>query len=472
MASGNSVIFSGENSLYSKVVPTDQQYETLQLAWNELRDFLIPYIRKTHAYTLKTWIQGSYKYRTLIRPLAKEESYDLDLGVYFLTEEVEGTSASSLREMISDGLTAYMEVCENVKKIEKQRKRCLRIVYKDDFHIDIPVYILDEDSDLRTLAVLPDDWEQSDPKQLYMWFKQTVPESERPAVRRLIQYIKGWAIVAFRLNQGAAISSITTTVLAARFYSSLPSTFISWNDEERLIEFVKWMKNELAEEFRVNNPINLTENLCRIENANKSFTTDKINILRAAVEQAEAAETCDEAIIAWEQAFGYLIELPTDVDVLLAETSDFAKSYLPVVAPTFKLPSIRIKVLSKDKKTVLRTCINAVANLTKENSLDFSIENAHELPPNSRAIWTVRNGGQEASDVFDLGHITHAASLNQTIHETIAYTGRHFMDCAIVTGAKVHSLVRVPVHVGGLFASISHALSENRRIKRFRGRVQ
>ena len=36
-----------------------------------------------HGYTISTWLQGSYTYATLIKPVHLGEEYDVDVGLYF-----------------------------------------------------------------------------------------------------------------------------------------------------------------------------------------------------------------------------------------------------------------------------------------------------------------------------------------------------------------------------------------------------
>jgi hypothetical protein len=78
-------LFNGaaEQALYARVTPSPKQVEFLQTQWNELADHLKRELSQRHGYAVSTWLQGSYKYATLIKPVHKGERYDVDLGVYF-----------------------------------------------------------------------------------------------------------------------------------------------------------------------------------------------------------------------------------------------------------------------------------------------------------------------------------------------------------------------------------------------------
>lgn len=77
-------LFNGqaEQTLYARVTPSAEQREFLQQQWNALADHLRAQLAR-HGYPISTWLQGSYKYGTLIKPVRLGEEYDVDLGLYF-----------------------------------------------------------------------------------------------------------------------------------------------------------------------------------------------------------------------------------------------------------------------------------------------------------------------------------------------------------------------------------------------------
>ena len=72
---------AGEQTLINRVSPTAQQREFLQTSWNELAEHLKVALKAKHGYTICTWLQGSYKYGTLIKPVHPGKEYDVDLGI-------------------------------------------------------------------------------------------------------------------------------------------------------------------------------------------------------------------------------------------------------------------------------------------------------------------------------------------------------------------------------------------------------
>jgi hypothetical protein len=72
-----------KQTLHRRITPSDQQMADQQTRWNELADHLIAELRITSGKPIRTWLQGSYKYATQIRPPSKGEEFDIDLGVFF-----------------------------------------------------------------------------------------------------------------------------------------------------------------------------------------------------------------------------------------------------------------------------------------------------------------------------------------------------------------------------------------------------
>jgi len=64
---------AGEQTLISRLSPTAQQREFLQTSWNELAERLKVSLKAKHGYPIPTWLQGSYKYGKLMKPVHPDE---------------------------------------------------------------------------------------------------------------------------------------------------------------------------------------------------------------------------------------------------------------------------------------------------------------------------------------------------------------------------------------------------------------
>jgi hypothetical protein len=254
-----------KQTLHRRITPSDQQMADQQTRWNELADHLIAELRITSGKPIRTWLQGSYKYATQIRPPSKGEEFDIDLGVFFSwvgdAEDGDLTHVD-LRRLTQTSLLAYAETAEGVLSVDMPAKpRCMRIHYDGDFHIDVPCYHLDPSADMRTLAA-KGGWEISDPKAIYLWFQGLFDGSTRAKVRRHIRYPKCWAGLKWKIVAGRP-SSVLLTVLVADACTEIGANNLGV-DDDTLLAILRKISARLVRADEVYNPINESENLNRL----------------------------------------------------------------------------------------------------------------------------------------------------------------------------------------------------------------
>lgn len=439
-------LFNGtaSDSLINRVTPSAEQREFLQQQWNDMRDHLCPQLQQVSGYPISTWLQGSYKYGTLIRPVHLGEEYDVDVGIYFEWEkEVGGAypSPEQLRTWVQRELVAYDEQCEVIDHVEDPAKeRCSRAVFKKQFHIDTPVYHLERSKDKRRLACLSKGWEESDPKPIYKWFKDAASGDEREQLRRQVRYLKGWAALAFVDIPESRPSSIFLTVVVTEAYQAawLDRLLGMKDDEDALVDVIARIHARLFLRRAVHNPVDQVEDLNRMSaDAWDGFLT----CLQALSDAAErAADTADEAAAAliWSEQFSFLMPLPEAEEVeVLEDTSGRAVMQVPEIEVTVFLGK------SKQSHTSYR---NEVPSVGKDCYLVFRIVNAHIIPEYATVEWTVRNAGDESDTVGDLGHRKMGIRL-LTVREHTSYVGKHFMDCVVRLNGQVYAARRVPVNI-------------------------
>lgn len=433
---------SADQTLIGRVTPTSDQREFLQKHWNDLAEHLKKTLGPCHGYTISTWLQGSYKYATLIKPVHADEEYDVDVGVYFEwdgEEDIEPTP-KQLRDWVQAEMLEYEKSCVELKKVEVPAKeRCSRASYIRQFHIDTPVYHLNPDSDVRRLACLSDRWENSDPKAIYKWFKDAVSGDDKDQLRRLVRYLKAWAAVSFDDAADSRPSSIFLTVVATEAYQALwPQRLLGMDDDDALVAVIKKMHDRLFDERRVANPIDDDEDLNRMSADGWNGFLPRLTSLQDIAERADEADDEPSAALIWSEAFSFLMPLPeTDEVEMVDERSGRA---------VMQLPEIDVEVFAGNPKRSIARHRNEVPGVAKDCSLVFTIINPHVVPEFSTVEWTVRNEGQEADGRSDLGHRRVGMRLLTTDEHT-AYVGRHFMDCIVRLNGQVYAVRRVPVTI-------------------------
>jgi hypothetical protein len=457
-------LFNGdaEQTLHGRITPSDAQIEHLRVQWNLLAEFLIADLQRVSDFPLQTWLQGSYKYSTLIKPVHKDEEYDVDLGLYFVWDPRDHDltpQPAQLRKWVQQSLLNYAETNSDVQSIDEPKERCSRAIYKKLFHIDTPTYHLNTDDDSRRLACLTNGWEPSDPKAIYKWFKGQADSTDAAQLRRIIRYLKAWAAVAFDDVPDARPSSIVLTVLATHAFTGM---WISRNDEDALIHIIRQLRERLDGDRRVPNPVDSKEDLNRISEENWGAFLTRLTALADVAESADSVE--DEAAggLAWSQAFLWLMPL-IEVDSLEVEDDDGGRALMVV-------PDVEVRVFDRKGGTLLATHQNEVPSVEKNRWLLFRIVQTHQVPAYSYIEWTVRNDGLDADDVGDLGHQQVGMGLTE-VEEGTAYSGKHYMDCVIRVHGSVFALRRIPVYIAEVRKIVANPGARNwinRRSRRSR----
>jgi len=437
-------LFNGtaEQTLYGRVTPTPEQRQFLQEQWNALADRLKDRL-SNWGYPISTWIQGSYKYGTLIKPVHKGEEYDVDVGIYFSWDPNEtdlSPTPQQLRSWVQHELLEYQkEVDVLVEVADPPKERCSRAIYKQQFHIDTPTYHLNPVNDARRLACVSGSWESSDPKLLYKWFRDVVGTDNHELLRRLIRYLKGWAAVAFEDAPKARPSSILLTVTVAEAFSKMwRARLLGVADDDALIAVIAILYERFVNDSKVPNPVDGKENLNRIPEDSWSAFLTRLAVLNDAAQAADAAEDEASAAFAWEGAFSFLMPLPEADGVEVVEPA--------TNLALMQVPDIEVRVYDKRDGKLLVTHTNEVPSVAKDRWLVFDLANKHVLPDYADISWTVRNDGEEAVHIGDLGHFRRGINMH-TVDEITAYLGKHYMDCVIRLNGTIFAVRRVPVNI-------------------------
>ncbi|WP_454690200.1 CBASS cGAMP synthase [Achromobacter aloeverae] len=435
-------LFNGaaEQTLYRRIAPSEEQRAFLQEQWNRLADYLRPTLA-AWGFPVTTWLQGSYKYGTLIRPVRLGESFDVDVGVYFSWDSAAPEArpaVGQLRDWVQSALSQFQHVTPAVKEVvDPAKERCSRAIYVQNFHIDTPVYHLDSVTDARRLACLSGQWEASDPKILYKWFRDIVALPQRDQLRRLIRYLKGWAAVAFVDAPESRPSSILLTVCASVAYRRMMDAGLTFaDDDDALIALILKVYLSLREERRVENPVDHREDLNRIPDLAWQAFLVRLALLNDAAQSAAGAETEVDAALAWEGAFSFLMPFPEADEVEVVEpNTDLA---------LMQVPDIDVEVYERKGGRLLARHRNEVPAVAQDRWLVFTIANRELLPNFADIAWTVRNAGDDADRLGDLGHTQRGIDL-RSVEEHTSYLGKHFMDCVVRLNGSVFAMRRVPV---------------------------
>lgn len=181
--------------------------------------------------------QGSFEMNTGVNPIPEYDydgnkllKYDLDFGVYFIEKEDEDNKKSI--DTWHNWIYQAVEDHTNQKPIKKTT--CIRVVYKDGHHIDLPIYYkLD---DIIELAHKSKDWIESDPKAFYEWFNNL----KKAQLERIVRYLKAWKNYRENRNSNLKLpSGFELTILATNNW------FEDDNDDKAFRETIRNINGEL-----------------------------------------------------------------------------------------------------------------------------------------------------------------------------------------------------------------------------------
>lgn len=165
----------------SNLTISSKKKDRLKESKRVLRDRIRKYFKDNHPeYVPEFYIQGSYKMKTTI--VTKDDDCDLDDGVYFKREV--GVTGTTLQKWVKDAVTGA------TSSDPQHRKKCVRVIYAADYHIDFPVYYFQDDWDHPRLAVKDEELQESDPKEVVDWF--ATAKDKNGQLVRLVKCLKGW----------------------------------------------------------------------------------------------------------------------------------------------------------------------------------------------------------------------------------------------------------------------------------------
>lgn len=186
---------------------------------------------------LKIYPQGSVAIETTIKPVGREE-YDLD---FVCEAEMDPFRLFNLiKRALKDN--------EKYKSIVEEKKRCVRINYAGDFHLDILPARPDKDSSSKTGILIPDrklqDLLSSNPEGYVSWFQQKtnlqskadrkiepLPQyqnaTQKSNLQLIVQLIKRHRDIFFQKKLSESPPSIILTTLCGEHYESAKDNILN-----------------------------------------------------------------------------------------------------------------------------------------------------------------------------------------------------------------------------------------------------
>lgn len=243
---------------------------------DSIKNVINDYFRNKGDYCPKYHQQGSFPMDTTIQSIS-DKDYDIDIGVYLQGyEDVLVTnypSTSTVHKWVFDAT-------ENQTKPRSNNKNsCVRVNYCDDYHIDLPIYIV-TNTGRTLLAKINEGWVESDPVQFTNWFNEKAKDTNGQ-LKRVVRYIKAWRDYK-KIN---ILKSICINILVAENYVSNQSDHVS------LLNTLENIILKLSGRFLCNKPVAPYENL--FEDVNEQALLDVLKSFSSKLDSALENENID-----------------------------------------------------------------------------------------------------------------------------------------------------------------------------------
>ncbi|MCO5286979.1 MAG: nucleotidyltransferase [Chitinophagaceae bacterium] len=256
--------------------------ERMESAYNSVAELLKKDEDFFDGLNIEVYAQGSKRIGTTVRPI-NDEDFDLDVVLHIYDLYYNYTP-----EQIYNALVRALEKNGYYKSIMEKKRRCVRLNYKGDFHMDILPGCMPNHFE-KEMIKIPEkgtgNWSSGNPKGFSGWFlnvaskvgepmlkkyeryllKSQIETEELPKelylktpLQRAVQLIKRYRDIYFQ-NRDFRVSSIVLTTLSAKFYQEENSIF---ETIENIISRIGSNYIEAVNKgyrFKVLNPINSEE---------------------------------------------------------------------------------------------------------------------------------------------------------------------------------------------------------------------
>lgn len=251
----------------------DARYDRMKQHYEAVKNWIEKDEKFFKPFNYEVYPHGSVRILTTVKPMGKDE-FDLDIALHLKTNHATHTPQKIYQE-----LKRRLMEHETYKGMLEPKKRCLRLNYSGDFHMDILPGIQEYEWDEDRLCV-PDrelgTWVSSNPRGYAKWFidrantvkvsllEKAIRAENLPAdnfrfkkpLQRAVQLIKRYRDIYFQDDDTYKTSSIILTTIAGIYYTGQESIF---DTVEGIVNQIQNNVSRLPQRIKVLNPVNAQE---------------------------------------------------------------------------------------------------------------------------------------------------------------------------------------------------------------------
>ena len=277
---------------------TNSKREKLKNSRSALRDKINKFFEEKSWGKPEFHSQGSFPLQTNLNPIrvkedgAIKEKYDMDDGVYFICPESDRKTPETYHNRIKKAVEGHAS-----DVIDKNT--CVRVVYADGHHIDLPAYWLEDKDSTPQLAHKSEGFIDSDPVEFMGWVKEKISQTNSTGqLRRIIRYLKAWKDYREYKNSSLKLpAGFILTILACNHYKE------NDRDDLALHDTVESIGNELDWNFVCYRPTT-PEGEELLERYNADKVLHELEVFAGDAQKAIDSNCEEEASKYWKKAFG------------------------------------------------------------------------------------------------------------------------------------------------------------------------
>ncbi len=374
--------------------------------------------------------QGGYAMHTLNQDPRDDNDYDIDVALLFersaLPEDPRGA-----RQRVAEALCKR---CTNFTQEPTARTNAVTVWYAEGYHIDFAVYrTYIDDLGRQKIEHASTEWKQRDPQEINKWFQNAV-NSKSPAagmltavgagqLRRIARFLKWFtrSRPSWSLPGGLIVSTLVVECYRPDFQ----------RDDVALYDTIVALRNRLAADAKVYNPVDRSEFTANVEvfNQVKRFKSQLDMAVGKLAALFEA--NCDRAKArsAWDWIFVHDYWGGKEVAKVALDEA------LASSVPSVYFVNIRCDLARTCGARTYKRYESGSAVLPKNVALRFSVESTN-VPAPYKIVWHVDNHGDEASEHNQTTWETPPADSYEHWTST-AFKGSHRMICRIMKEGRV-----------------------------------
>lgn len=246
--------------------------------------------------------QGSFAMGTVVKPVSAEEDYDLDDGMYLncIGEDTdEWPSTEAVQDWIKSAVEGY------TRESPSKKKRCVRVPYKNGYHVDIPVYGTDESGKVRVFEQGKDasEFSESNPVDLANWFTDQCENHDD--LRDLVRFFKAWR--DYKGGRLKKLKSVAVTIMIAKKIAS------SSSNGQAVVDTASACETHIRGGGTITKPVapydDLTEGW---SDEDREKIADAFKNLAERGLDALSAESVRDGALIWQKQFGERFPVPEE----------------------------------------------------------------------------------------------------------------------------------------------------------------